>query len=174
MSAVDSNFYKKKKNWSFYVWVWFLTFTILITGGLYLFTTNVQAENQELLSQIADFDARITEERSDKNVQVYSIYEQHKGLLEQISKRSDIPLFVLHLKNSLQKYWLTGKWFSYNDGIVNMNIESETGKTEYAYQKIVSMLEEYALDENALFEVAGVTSFSGHDEISFSWEFQLK
>ncbi|MDA9129475.1 hypothetical protein N9J72_03325, partial [Candidatus Gracilibacteria bacterium] len=113
MVTVDSKFYQKKKNSSFYVGVGFLAFTIIITIALYIYDTRIERENEELASEIVDFDTRIAEQRNDKNVQVYSIYEKNKGLLETLSARSEIPLFVSHLQKNFQKYELEGKGFNY-------------------------------------------------------------
>lgn len=174
MADIDSKFYQKKKGSSFYIGIWFLVFTVLATAGLYFFTTSVAAENESLTADIADFETRITAERSDKNVQIYSIYEKHKWKLKEIEKQSEIPLFVSHLKKNFQKYGLEAQGFDYNDGVISVDLSSETGDSLYAYQKIVQMLREYALDEKALFELGEISSFSGHDEISYAAEFRLK
>ncbi len=174
MSAVDSQFYQKKKNSTFYVGLGFLVFTILATGWLYLYTSSIKEENAQISEQIQTYNASIEAERSDENVQIYSIYEKHKGLLESTSKRSEIPLFVSHLKKNFQKYWVIWKGFDYNDGVVLVEMESKTGESEYAYQRIVKMLREYPLDEKALFEIWEVTTFSGHDQITYTAEFRLK
>lgn len=174
MSAVDSQFYQKKKKSTFYVGVGFLIFTLLITGALYFFVSSVQAENQKIAWEIEKFENSIAQEQENENVQVYSIYQKHKDLLETASERSEIPLFVSHLQKNFQKYGLTGKNFNYNDGTVLVNMESKTGDQLYAYQRIVNMLREYAQDEKALFEFWEVTSFSWHDQITYTLEFQLK
>ena len=174
MSAVDTEFYKKKKSSTFYVGVIFLFLTVLGTGMLYLFTQSLHSENDQILAETATIDTAISEERNDEAVQIYSIYQKHKLLLERLDQHSQIPLFASHIKKNFLKYGISGEWFDYADGVVQINITAKTDDRGYAYQKIVRLLDEYKQDEKALFDLWPVSSFTWHDQIKYSLGFNLK
>ena len=174
MSAVDTEFYKKKKSSTFYVGVVFLVLTVLWTWGLYLFTESVHTENQQIMSDTEIIDTAIANERSDNAVQVYSIYQQHKPLLEKLAKDSQIPLFASHLKKNFLKYGMDGEWFNYSAWEVQLKMTSKTDDRGYAYQKVVRLLDEYNQDEKALFNIWPVSKFAWHDQMTYDINFTLK
>lgn len=174
MSAVNSEFYQKKKSWTFYIGIIFLIFTLLISGGLYFYNSSLETKNQVLKSKINQIEGSIKDIQSDEAVQVYSVYERNKVFLGELWQKSQISIFAKHLKKTLLKYNLTAKGFNYSDGTVSTNLTVETGDKNYAYEKIVRLLREYSQDELSLFEVGEITNFQWHDKITFNANFTLK
>ena len=174
MSTLDSKFYKKKKWSTFYFSLIFFVVIATLTWILFVFTSSVQAERDNLSGKIQELDKSIQALQSDENVQVYRTYSRHKELLDLLGRQSEIPLFVSHLKKNFQKFGLEGAGFEYRNGVVTIAMESRTWQTRYAYQRIIQMLREYKQDEKALFDLGEIQEFSGHDQIDFSAEFYLK
>jgi len=104
MTTIDTSFYEKKKTTTFYVAVAFLIFVILLTGGLYLYSKHLQNTYIDIQDKIQTRDTAISGIESNTQIQLYSMYQQHKGFFEDMKNKSQIPLFVSHLKKQFAKY----------------------------------------------------------------------
>ncbi len=174
MSAVDTQFYKKKKQTSLLLAIIFLFFVIGLSFGLYFYEKRIKNENREIRESISKLDSWIQAVQQDKLVEVYRNYEKHKKVLEMLSSRSQIPTLVLHLKKNFAKYGIDARGFNYNEGVVSTNLSAQTNETGYAYEKIVKFLREYPQDPNARFKIQPISSFTWYDRINYSLDFVLK
>ncbi len=175
MSAVDTNFYEKKRARSFYVSLVLFFIVLATTLGLYLYTKNVEKNNIEVRSQISTLTSSIEEIEKDKNIQVYSIYSRHKELLDRLWEWSKIPSMIVHLKKIFDIHEIKYKWFAYSDGVVQTDLSLETNDSWYAFKKLWKFLTNYrALDENALFDIEQIPNFTWYDRMNFSAQFKLK
>lgn len=174
MSAVDTNFYKEKKQSMFYMSLWFFILSLLVTILLYFYVSKIENETANIQSNIDVIDSSISELNSNENIQTYNIYEKNKGLLEKLSYESRVTSFVSHLRKNFLKYWVSGEGFSYSNGSVVVGMWAETNDNGYAYEKIVSFIRGYASDEKAIFELEDVPNYSGYDQIDFEWKYILK
>jgi len=174
MSEINKDFYDKKKSSTFFIALSFLLFVWLLSGWLYYYNMQTQKKIDNLTTKKQNIENSIAEIESDENVQIYSLYERHKGLFEKFGKQSTIPLFISHLKKNFAKYRISWENFSYSDGIVSVDITSKTDDSSWAYEKIIAFLDGYSEDEKALFSLDPVNSFSWYDTIKFSQTFNLK
>ena len=174
MSAVDTQFYKKKNTTTFYVAISFLSLAILTTIALYLYVGKIESENIETQTSISQIDDWIQAIQEDELVEVYRIYEKHKVFLETLSSRSQIPGIISHLKKNFAKYNVDAKGFNYSEWIVSLKLSAQKDDSGFAYEKVVKFLREYPNDENARFDIKPISSFIWYDRINYSAEFVLK
>ncbi len=174
MSAVDIKFYEKKKSQTFYIAVALLFLVIAITVGLYYYSytqTNTIQENQITLEQV---NTSISEIQQDEKIQIYSVYAKNRPLFKTLADASKIPSMVNHLKRVFTIQWVNYKWFSYNDWKVQMELSLETNDSGYAYEKVTKFLKNYRANEEALFTIDQISSFSWYDRMNFSADLTLK
>ena len=175
MSAVDTKFYDKKKSTTFYVAIVFFVLVVVISWGLFVYNSQLENKNLELTNNINQIEKSIQAVESDPNIQAYSIFEKNQVFLENLSKQSEIPSFVSHLRKYFSISWLESSGFSYSAWMVSVDLSAQTNDNGYAYQKVVSFLRDYnALGEEALFETQFIPSFDGYDRVNFTGEFKLK
>lgn len=175
MSAVDTQFYDKKRNNFFYMALSFLVFVVLATLGLFFYNSRLLAKNTDIQSQIDTLSTSISEVESHKDVQVYSIYSQNKQFLDTLSQNSKLSSFVAHIKKNLRKYGLEGQGFNYAGGVVTVSLSSQTNDTGYAYEKVVKFLREYNLqgEEKSPFILQKISAFAGYDTINYTAQFKI-
>lgn len=174
MSAVDTNYYKQKKESMFYLSLGFLIVVILVTGWLYAYFQSVVSQRDDISTAINQIDTSISERLSNPNIQAYNVYEKNRGLLEKMSYESKITAFVNHLKKNFIKYSVSGEWFSYNNGLVSVAMSAETNDNGYAYEKVLKFIRWYETDEKAIFELEDISTFTWYDQIKFDGSYQLK
>lgn len=174
MSAIDTQFYKKKKSRVFWFSLWFLLFICLLTGILFFYNSLTLRNNTNVSAEIQKIHTSISEIEADHKIQVYKIYAQHKVFLEMLWENSKIPVFVAHLKKTFRKYALEATGFNYSWEGINLEVKWQTNDAGYAYEKIVKMLREYNTDAESLFRLEKVTSFIWYDTMTYTTEFRLK
>lgn len=173
-TTVDTKFYEKKKQTSFYIAVGFFLLVILWTVALHLYTQKIESANEILKEEISAKQQHIQDIQSKEDVKLYGIYQKHQVLLERFSDRSQIPLLVSHLKKNFAKYGVEAKGFQYSDWVATINLSTQKNDSKQAYQKVYTFLEEYAKDEKARFEISPIDSFAGFDRINYVVTFNLK
>ena len=173
MSAVDTKFYEKKKSRVIYIAIWFVVFILAVTTALFLYNNKIVESNTVLQDQISVIDNSIIEIESKPNIQTYRSYEKNKNILDQLSCRSQISMYVSHLKNNASKYLISAKWFNYVDGKLKTSLSANTDTNGSSYEKIVTFLREYPNNETSLFDVEAIESFEGFDRINFPGSFIL-
>ena len=175
MAAVDTKFYEKKKQQTFYMSLGFLLWVIIGTLALYLYLGGIQTKTDELQTRLSWIETSISSIESNDQIQLYSMYQTHKTFFTKMGEVSEIPLFVSHLKKQFTKYGIQAKGFAYDSkNGVSIELSAQTNESGYAYQKIVKFLREYALDENAIFSVGMISNFSWYDRINYEGTFLLK
>lgn len=174
MSAVDIKFYEKKKSQTFYVAVALIFLVIAITAGLYYYSytqTKTLQENAAILEQVKESISVIEE---DEKVQVYSVYAKNIPLFRKMAEASKIPVMINHLKRVFTIQGVTYKWFSYGEGKAQIELSLETNDSGYAYEKVIKFLKNYRENEEALFTIDQITSFTWYDRMNFTADLILK
>ena len=171
---IDSKFYKQKKSKSFYYSIGFLVFTLLLTWGLYGYNTMIKGNNTDLESEITRLDTSITKLKDDENVKAYSLYVSNQKTFDALAAQSQIPEFIKEVKKTLATFWLELAWFNYNDGKVAVKVISESDTRSQSYEKVVKFLQNYRLDENALFTLDTISWVTGQSKMNFDVNFVLK
>lgn len=168
MSAVDTKFYEKKKNNTFYGSIVFFFLVLALTLGLFLYNRSIASDIAELTQKGSSIETSISEIRANPSVDVYSTYMEQKGFLEKLEKQSKISSFVTHLKSTPRRYAIEAKGFSYADGVVSMELAAQTNDAAYAYEKVVKFLREYNTLQDAPFTLKNITTFTGYDKITYT------
>lgn len=174
MKNVDSKFYEKKKTGTFYLALGFFIVVLLMTGGLHYYKMQIDEKNEVLSGKKQTITSSIKSLEEDPDIQIYSIYEANKTFFATQESYSQIPSFVNHFKKYFAKYDIDAKGFRYNNGEVTISLSSDTDDWGFAYQKIVTFIEEYTEAEAARFMPKQVNSFSGYDRIKYTGTFTLK
>ncbi len=197
--AIDNNFYKNKKIKDFYFSLGFLLFTLIITISLFAYNSSIKSTNEELKLEIERINKEIIslEEKKNKTnnnyknkdyITAYNIYSKNTLVFDMLAKKSQIPSFIRHLRQTYRNYNIKFTWFSYSNGVVStsVNVETDKIKTFYndwkrrypdmklAYMKIINFLNLYNNIDNNLFRSGKVTQFSWYDNMSFNVVFELK
>ena len=174
MSAVDTNFYEKKKSSAIIFAFLFLVIVIAGTGFLIWSNMKIEEEISALKSDASALSQSIRQEKASPLVATYSTYDRYKNDFAILDKRSKIPLIANHLKSITRSYNLQSKGFSLTAGSVTTAISTDSTTSSQAYQNIVSFMREYPQREDALFDIDPVSQFSGHDTMDYSASFNLK
>lgn len=174
MSAVDIKFYEKKKSQTFYVAVVLLVLVIAITVGLHYYSYTQTATLQENKVTLEQVEKSILDIEQDEKVEIYSIYATNKQLFIKMAEASKIPVMVNHLKRVFTIQWVTYKWFAYNDGVAQIDLSLDTNDSGYAYEKVTKFLKNYRENEEALFTIDQISSFTWYDRMNFSADLTLK
>lgn len=174
MSAVDIKFYEKKKSQSFYTALFLFLLVITITGVLYYYSYTQNNTLQTYKTTLTQVEKSISEIQKDEKIQIYSIYAENKDVFRQLAEWSKIPSMINHLKRVFSIQWVNYSWFSYRDGKATTELSLETNDSWYAYEKLTKFLKNYRGNEEALFTIGQISSFSWYDRINFSAELTLK
>ena len=86
MSAVDTKFYEKKKQRTFYVALGLVVFVVLSSVALYFYTQHISDSVQENQQETGLLQLSIDEISKEENIKIYSVYSQHKDLLEKLTE----------------------------------------------------------------------------------------
>lgn len=114
MSAVDTQFYEKKKTSGIIIAVFFLILVIIGTGFLYWTNMKMKQEISELKTESMNLSKSIRQEKASDLVSTYSTFDRYRNEFILLDKRSDIPNIANHLKSITRSYNLESKGFSIN------------------------------------------------------------
>ncbi len=171
---VSTDFFKKKKKTGVVLASVFALAAILLTWALYGYNMTLKNTNSDLISQANQLQTSIDEIRADPQIGVYALYERNKRFLSELEEQSQISSFVTHIKKTLMRYRAEPKGFSYSDGVVETEISTQSEDGTAAYQKLSRFIESYRADEDAMFTLLPLESFSGYDKIIAPATFELK
>lgn len=194
--VINSKFYKEKKVKDFYYSLAFLTLSILLTLGLFLYNVSIEKENSELKAKITTTEADVSGIKQNKEILIFELISNpsNKAILEQISFRSQIPKFMNHLYKAAEKTNLDFRGFNYSWWAVSLDIVARWDEEESRYNdkkypkkpwsykekkadyiKIIDFLKRYEEDyPEAMFTIDKIRRFVWWDEINFSVVFTLK
>jgi len=168
-----------KSNKSIIVSLIIFTVVILITWTLAYSNSILNAKNAKVQDKILTIENEIEEIKKDKMIQIYSLVEERKELLELKEKYNKIPAYVKELRSIWDDYGLSFKDFSYREGSITTkataqfwNDESNIAGT--AAWKIKTMLSEYRKNDEKIFDIEFVESFTWNTEIKFTMNLNLK
>lgn len=174
MSAVDTNFYERKKTNTFYWAVVFLVCVIALTWGLYYYSYTLSDEITNNTTTLSQLESSISEIQQDEKVQLYSVYAQNKVIFDTLAAQSKIPSMINHLIRVFAIQGIEYKGFDYSNGQAQIDLSLETNDSGYAYEKVIKFLNTYRENEEALFTISQVSNFDWYDKIDFTADFILK
>ncbi len=171
---VDSSFFKNKKNKGLYFGLWFLVLVCVLTWALFFYNSTIEKQNDHILSQIQQTETSIKNERKDKNIAAYHVYNLNKEVFDNLSDKSQVSKFVEHALRTMVRYDLVFENFSLSGDEITLNVSAESNDKWLAYSKIIKFLNEYNKSETSLFTLEQVENFTGQDNIKFPIRFTIK
>ena len=176
MSAVDIQMYEKKNTRMFFVSLFLFLWVVVVTVWLFFYVWRVESQAENLQNDLATLEASIETLQQDTSIQVYQRYTWNIAYIQKLAEKSNIPLFVAHLKKTFRKYALEAQWFVYDGEKISLAVKWQTNDAGYAYEKVVKFLREYNIEtwEKNPFILQNVTAFSGYDTLTHNVEFLVK
>lgn len=165
---------ENKLNKSLVISLIILFVVIIFTGSLKYLTITENKKTAEVISKIEATQNEIDTIKKDKIIQIYSLVQDHKDIIEEKEMINQIPGYVKELKNIANKYSLALKTFNYNAWEIETVVISVDDDNWASFWKITSMLEEYRSKEDRVFDIDFVKSFKWNSRIEFTLKLRLK
>jgi hypothetical protein len=172
--AIDQNFYINKKNKEFLYSLWFLSFVLVISIGIFWYNTFLVKANQELEEQIINIDNSLNEVKKDKRIQIKELIDINKSILKELDKKSNVVNYIKHLRLLNSKYGINLEGFDYNAWKITTTAKISSDERGPAYGKLVRFIQDYRLNKDNELDLMFVNTISGHDTIEFTANFKLK
>jgi len=171
--------YKRKKINSLYISLWFLFFTVLLTGWLYIYNMNLENSNINLKNDITEKEKSISDLEKQSKIIAYSLYNSNKSAIQKLEDYSKISSYINHLISLSRKYNIDFKWFNYSSWKLRTQVIASSDSTWINYNKTVNFIKNYRLNNDlfALFDlglVKNVTSKNDWVDNIFNIDLKLK
>lgn len=163
-----------KKNFWYYISFVFLFLVISSTVWLYFYNKSISNDIAKIKMDISSLDNKIKEEKKDNNLEIYSLVEKNKTILDSYEKMNRINTFINHLNSIIFKYRLEFSWFNISNWEIKTSVISTSDEKSISYQKVADFISKYREDEKSLFDLAFINSFQWMDEIKFDINFKIK
>jgi len=167
MDLKTQKIYKKEKINSFYLSIWFLIISILITTGLYFYNLNIIKANAEINSNIKIKTKSISELEKDPNVIASSLYNLNKTSINKLEDYSKITTYINHIYDLSKTYNINFKGFNYSLGKLNTTVIANSDSFwNINYMKAAKFIKEYRenVNNNFLFDLELVKSVTTKDD----------
>ena len=179
MEEIKIKSYKKKKINSFYLAIWFLVFTIVLTWWLYFYNLSIINNNNDLSNDIKEKENSINTLKQDKEIIAYSLYKANKSSIEKLEDYSRLSLYINHLRKLSRKYHIYFKWFKFSNWNLTTQAIASSDEYDINYKKVSKFIKEYRenKDLSALFDLNLVkTVVAKNDRVDdvFDLNFDLK
>ena len=152
----------------------FFIVSVLITLILVLYNYSLNRDIAAIDSEIKVKEMSITEINKDKNIWFYNLYSSNKKIFEKLSKQSDLNTYINHIDGIKEKYNIKFNSFNYSKWALDLSAIVEWSSESFAYNLVNDFIIWYRSDENSLFDLWFIQSFSGNDNIKFNVNFTLK
>ncbi len=174
MSDTKTDFYKRKRVKGFYLSCILFFLILAFTLAAAFYNMKLAAANEDLERTLTQRNDLIQTLQANENIASYSIYEKNAEVFEEIQKKSAVPLYISHLRKSLNRFDLVMWDARYRAPELEIEVASETNEEGYAFQKLLEFMEEYRNSEESLFELESVEELRWYDKMAFTLRFTLK
>lgn len=171
MTELENNEEKKDKLFRFSVT--FFVFVLIITLWMYFYEYNISQNLERTKNEISQIDKSITDLSSDKKIQVYSLYNANKAVIDNEIKKSDVNTYINYLKAVSSKYRILFNSFTYDWTKILTNVIATTD-TNMAYLKMVKFITDYRTNPDDLVKLWFISSVTWSDKINTNIVFELK
>ena len=152
----------------------FLIIVILSTWFMHFYNSIITKNIEEIKTNITSIEWNISEVKKDKNLQIFSLLEDNKSILNSYKLMNNISKYINHLNVIQAKYDLKFTWFSLNNWVLNSSIEFVSDDNWIAFQKARDFIKNYRMDKKALFELDFINQIQWMDKIKFNVSFKIK
>lgn len=175
LNYIDS----KKKS---LVWpIIFLLLVITLTIALFSYNIYIQKKVDDFITKTSDLHKTINNINSKKEVQVYTLIESNKNIINELEKRSKITEYMKHMDSlvSPKKYNINFEGFSINKGKIMTSISTQStlennSTGSLAYEKTVNFIRNYRKDPEALLNLDFVGLVEWMDNMKYNITFSIK
>jgi len=170
----EKNFVSSKNKMP--VWaISFLVVVLLVTLGLFFYNYHLDNTNAELVTKIEERKSDIRELSKDDKLQVFALIESNKFSIDELTKRTDVTKYIMHLKAVAQKYDLVFEWFKLSQWTLKSSVIIESSEEwGIAYTKTIDFIKNYRSEKNWLFELNFINSIEWMDSMKFNVNFDIK
>lgn len=156
----------------------------LITVWLFGYNIYLQKSIKVIDNDINIYKTNVSELKKDEKLQVYTIIEDNKNILDEMTKRSKITTYINAIEKIWIKMWIVFGDFNLSNGEISIEgtaktkslimTNNEDASESLAYTKVKDFIKNYREDEKALFNLGFINSFNWSDTIRFSMVFTIK
>jgi len=136
------------------------TVSLIILWLVILITVAFAVYNHFLKNDISDLQVKITEHnktieqlKSQKNIHVYSLVEQHREVLWELDKRSHINKYLEHLTAMSSHYNFEARGFQLSGWTILSKVEFNNNELGIAHKKATRFISDYRKDDTSLFDL---------------------
>lgn len=151
-----------------------LVLVLVWTVASYIYDNILININKWLQKEITQIESNITEVQNDKNIQIYSLLQLNKNVIEKYESMNKITDFINHLNTVKTKYNLQFNGFNLTDWKITTDVSVISDDSWIAFQKARDFINKYRQDTTALFGLWFINSFEWMDEIKFNVDLKIK
>ena len=170
----ELNVINKKTSSSYMTSLVFLIIVIVSTVGLNYYNNSLITEVESIKNSINTIDDNIAEVEKDKNLQIYSLLELNKWVIESYEKMNNITKYINHMNIISRVYDLEFTGFNLSNWVLSTNIEIMSDDNWIAYVKTKDFIKKYRNDAKALFDLSFINSVEWMDIMKFKVDFKIK
>lgn len=152
----------------------FLIIIILITIWLYWYNKYIEWKNNIVSDRITAEKNKINDIKQDKNIQVYSLINDNKKVLNKLEAYSQITSFINWLKEIEDNYNLILDWFNYSNWVVTTKAITNPEKVSSPYIAVSDFIEKYRKNEKSKFKLPFISKFSWNSGMAFNLKLEVK
>jgi len=152
----------------------FFAISILLAIWIFILTMYYDKKVDKLQWEISTYENSINVKKENKEIQVYSLLQENKKIIDSLDKKSKIKVLVSHVRNIESTYWIKFSWFNYNNWLLTFWVVAPFSSDSYASDRVSYFIKSYREDKNALFNLDFINSFTWFDSMNFSISLKLK
>lgn len=164
----------KQKNKLIIIWYGFLALSVSIVIWLFLFNSYFENKIQNLDENIGKYNTSIKKLQENRSVQVYTLLEENKKIIESLEKKSKINNFIYNIRELQNTYLIKFNWFNYSNWIIAMTASVPFDINSTAANRVSYFIKNYREDKNSLFDLDFINTFNWNDSMTFNVNFKLK
>ena len=170
----EVNVINKKTNSGYKSSIVFLAIVIITTVGLSIYNNFLVSEIKKIQKSITSIESNITEVEKDKNLQIYSLLELNKWVIDSYKVMNNVTKYINHMDVIEDKYQLKFSWFKLSEWKISTSIKTMSDDNWIAYMKTKDFIKNYRNDPNSLFDLDFIKSFEWMDIMKFNVDFKIK
>lgn len=164
----------KKTRSSYVTSLVFLWIVAISTIAIHFYNSYWVAEIEKLKSSIISIESNIAEVEKEKNLQIYSLLELNKEVIESYELMNKVTKYINHMNTIVWKYNLELTGFDLVNWKIKTNIKVISDDNWIAFQKTRDFINNYRSDEKALFDLDFITGVEWMDDMKFKANFIIK
>lgn len=170
----EVNIVNKKTGSGYMGSIVFLAIVIASTVWLNIYNNTLVSEIEEIKKSIVSIESNIAEVEKDKNLQIYSLLELNKWIIEAYWVMNRVTKYIAHLNSIENNYKLEFSWFDLSKWEISTNAKTMSDDKWIAYVKTKDFINKYRKDPSALFDLEFINSVEWMDIMKFKVNFKIK